>query len=217
MPLMEEYEEWRPVVGWEGFYEVSSLGRVRSLDRRFQTSDGGVRFYRGRLMEGKLTDYGYPEVKLSRPGQRVNRRVHRLVSEAFIPNPAGHPFVLHWDDEKTNNVVDNLRWGTQKDNVADTIRNGLHPGLNATHCRNGHPYTPDNTGTCSKGKRSCRECLKNSHERARVRRKKMPRVDLPEGDPRHGTPAGYFSGRCRCDACREAGKSYRRRKNVPMD
>jgi hypothetical protein len=108
-------ELWEPIAGWEGLYEVSTHGRVRSLDRPGR---------RGRILKpfGK-----YLAVTLNADGFQLDRSVHRIVAETFIPNPDDLPLVRHLDDDRSNNNVFNLEWGTQADNMADARRNGTRP------------------------------------------------------------------------------------------
>lgn len=161
---METTERWLPVVGYEGFYEVSDHGRVRSLDRVIPITRAGYKPHgqirRGRLL--KITGSGrYADrVSLSRePEPRSTGYVHMLVLEAFIgPRPEGM-WALHWDDDKRNNRLDNLRWGTPSDNNLDAVRNGRNHHANATHCPRGHEYTPENTWVRpSGGRRKCKAC-----------------------------------------------------------
>ena len=109
---MIEKEEWRPVVGYEGLYEVSNTGQVRSLDK-FDSL--GV-FWEGKLLS-KLKVRGYFMVKLRKDGIQKMCSVHRLVAQAFIPNPLDLPQVNHRDENKLNNRVDNLEWCTAKYNM----------------------------------------------------------------------------------------------------
>lgn len=107
-------EVWKPVVGFEDYYEVSNLGRIRSLDREIYSEKGSfMRFYRGRIL--KLTDKGngYLVVNLGR-GNR--RHVHRVVAEAFLPNNFNLPYINHKDENPKNNEVSNLEWCTAKYN-----------------------------------------------------------------------------------------------------
>uniref|UniRef100_A0AB39C660 HNH homing endonuclease n=1 Tax=Enterococcus phage PMBT56 TaxID=3229530 RepID=A0AB39C660_9CAUD len=107
-------EVWKPVVGFESHYEVSSLGRIRSLDREVYSEKGSfMRFHRGRIL--KLTDKGngYLVVNLGR-GNR--RHVHRVVAEAFLPNNFNLPCINHKDENPKNNKVSNLEWCTHKYN-----------------------------------------------------------------------------------------------------
>ena len=125
-------EEWRPVVGREGEYEVSSLGRVRSLDRVIWRRFGRRGPYAdmlikktlpGVLLKPQRDTAGYPRVSLrGRP-----RRISSIVAEAFIgPRPDG-AMVLHRNDEKSDNRAENLRYGDGLDNAADALRNGRTP------------------------------------------------------------------------------------------
>lgn len=103
-------EIWKEIKGFEGYYEVSDLGRVRRLDR-YDYGCGYARFYKGRILKNltyKTT--GYLHVQLCKSGTIVNKSVHRLVAEAFIPNPDNLPQVNHKDEDKSNNCVDNLEW-----------------------------------------------------------------------------------------------------------
>lgn len=123
-------EIWKPVVGYEGIYEVSDHGRVRSLDRiqvysRIDQYSGREltvhRLHRGRMLRPGRMTAGHLSVAL---GKGNSVCVHVLVLEAFVgPCPPGHES-LHRDDVPSNNVLDNLRWGTRSDNIRDAIRNG---------------------------------------------------------------------------------------------
>lgn len=119
-------EIWKDIEGYEGFYQVSNLGRVRSLDHTIHRTDGTTAFYRGRI----LTPVGRPylNVSLSKGPQLERPRIHRLVAEAFIPNPNGYDQVDHIDCDKTNNRVDNLRWCTHQENTRYAQENGLLTG-----------------------------------------------------------------------------------------
>ena len=110
-------EIWKPVVGYEGLYEVSNKGTVKSLDRFTKSGRGnGNRFISGKILKSALNKKGYPSVVLCKDGKMFTQRVHRLVAEAFIPNPDNLPVVNHKDEDKTNNCVDNLEWCTNKYN-----------------------------------------------------------------------------------------------------
>ena len=104
-------EIWRPVVGYEGLYEVSNIGRVRSLDRFY------YRLHKGKVLSPTKDRYGYLTVTLNCNGKSKTIKIHRLVAQAFLPNPDNLPQVNHKDEDKTNNNVDNLEWCTAKYNV----------------------------------------------------------------------------------------------------
>ena len=168
-------EEWRSVVGYEGIYEVSSLGRVRGVDRSvFQK--GATWNYKGQVLKPNVSRAGYPRVVLSKGNQTRTIQVHRLVAEAFIPNPDNLPFVRHWNDVKDDNSVGNLRWGTNSDNQLDSVRNGSHPKSRRTHCEWGHAFDEQNTSWTVNGVRKSRKC-RACHAQSERRRRARLRVD----------------------------------------
>ena len=117
-------ERWRPVVGFEGLYEVSDQGRVRGLDRLIAHPRGGVRRWPGRVLRACVMPHGYLEVSLCKDGTRTLRTVHSVVAEAFHgPAPAGHE-VAHENGRRADCRASNLSWKTRKDNHADKIRHG---------------------------------------------------------------------------------------------
>lgn len=111
-------ETWKDVIGYEGLYQVSDLGNVKSLN------------YKGKGYEQNLVTMvrkrdGYIEVGLCKDGKNQKKKVHRLVAEAFLPNPNGFPQVNHKDENKANNSADNLEWCTNQYNINYSV--GLHP------------------------------------------------------------------------------------------
>lgn len=117
-------EEWRPIAGFERDYEVSSLGRVRSLTRGVPHWRGGQRFIPGRLLLAHNVK-GYPRVNLRKAEQTRQAPVHRLVAEAFLPNPDSHPTVNHKDGNKENAAADNLEWASYSANNTHAFQAGL--------------------------------------------------------------------------------------------
>lgn len=125
-------EIWKNVKGYVGLYQVSNYGRVRSLDTKQVRSNGRVMCeftVKGQILNpyftGRTTrnSKGYLTVNL----KRKNKKVHRLVAEAFLENPNNYPMVNHKDGNTENNNVENLEWCTNLHNVRHAIKHGLKP------------------------------------------------------------------------------------------
>lgn len=118
---MPKIETWKAVVGYEGLYDVSDTGKVRSLERLTSAGRRGI----GRELRQYLLPCGYFEVLLSNDGKIKHKRVHRLVADAFCEKTDGRNEVNHIDGNKQNNSADNLEWVTRSENVKHAYRNGL--------------------------------------------------------------------------------------------
>ena len=105
-------ETWKAIAGYEGIYEVSDLGRVRSL-----------KYGKEKILKPGKNQGGYLHVVLCKDGQSKTITVHRLVADAFVPNPNNLETINHKDEVKTNNTVTNLEWMSQKDNLNYGTRN----------------------------------------------------------------------------------------------
>jgi hypothetical protein len=128
----KECEQWLPVRGWEGLYEVSDQGQVRSLDRWVVKRNGQRQVIAGRIKSLPKLKLGYPVVHLAKDGQTTTRTVHTVVLNTFVgPRPAGH-VACHNDGDPSNNRLANLRWDTQSNNLLDAIRHGTHSRFLAT-------------------------------------------------------------------------------------
>ena len=111
-------EIWKPVIGYEGLYEVSNLGRVRSVDRLVKYSNGQIHLHKGRILSpGLVHKSGYLQVGLCNNGKTKHKMVYRLVAEGFLPNIDNLPQVNHKDENPFNNCVENLEWCTIEYNI----------------------------------------------------------------------------------------------------
>ena len=128
-------EVFRPIEGYERLYEVSNMGRVRSL-----------KYGKKKILKPVMTKFGYLRVGLHKEGKQKLFFVHRLVTQAFIPNPEGLPQINHIDEDKTNNVVDNLEWCDHRYNMnyGTRIERSVQTGI-----RNG-TYDPELCGLTEK-------------------------------------------------------------------
>lgn len=110
-------EIWKDIQGYEGIYQVSSHGRVRSLDRIVERKGSSGNFFvKGRVLTQSDDTHGYMKVNLTKHDQKRTFKVHRLVAIHFLDNPNNLPCVNHKDENKLNNNVDNLEWCTKEYN-----------------------------------------------------------------------------------------------------
>lgn len=147
-------EEWRPVVGYEAAYEVSSLGRVRQN--------------KSKRLRRPATVRGYYRISLTRNGTKKSYDVHALVAAAFLgPRPEGLQ-VCHNNGVKTDLRVENLRYDTPRANSLDTVRHGGNVLANQTHCKQGHPFDAANTHLYKGRHRKCRACGRDRNRKRRA-------------------------------------------------
>lgn len=137
-------ETWRPLVGYEGLYEVSNYGRFRNSKRM-------------KLKKTTPDKFGYHQVRLSKDGIPATKLAHRLVLETFVgPCPDGME-TRHLDGDPANNKVNNLAWGTIEENRRDTVKHGNHPSQKKETCPRGHRLDEPNLDASSPHRR-CKAC-----------------------------------------------------------
>jgi len=152
-------ESWRAVVGYEGYYEVSDRGRVRSLERSFFDSIGRPRRFPGIEMSTPIGSGGYPSVYLKRSGSVLSTAVHRLVADAFLGAKEAGQEVCHKNGNKFDPRASNLRWGSRSSNILDEVKHGTHVNARKTHCPQGHEYAGENL-IRRRNSRECRACIR---------------------------------------------------------
>lgn len=185
--------EWRDIPGYPG-YRVSSDGRVRG--KRFPDRD---------LRPSANGNSTHLHVALFGPNGRREMRVHAAVALAFIgPKPDWAECIRHLNDVPTDNRVENLAYGTMRDNALDAVRNGVHNNTRKTHCSKGHPFDEANTLRLGR-RRQCAICAEERRIAYMEARRKPPRPPF-----KHGLRSSYNYRGCRCDECRAAVVDYKR-------
>ena len=123
---MEIQEIWKDIQGYEGLYQISNLGRVKSLERIIITSNNITKKISEKILKPCLRKNGYYSIVLQKNNKSKYYTIHRLVAKEFIPNPDNLPQVNHKDENKLNNNVDNLEWCTSKYNNNYGTHNERH-------------------------------------------------------------------------------------------
>lgn len=158
-------ENWLPVVGYEGLYEVSDLGNVRSVDRIVMRGDVEVR-RRGKVLSPLANADGYRRVTLCRGGGERQSKVHTLVLTAFRGDRPLGLMCCHGPGGQQDNRLENLRWDSGSANSQDAIRDGTHPTASKKKCKRGHKLVAPNLVGPALG-RMCKSC---SRARSNVNR-----------------------------------------------
>lgn len=134
-------ESWKDIQGYEGLYQVSNLGRIKSLERVVANNkNGGVRTVEEKILTPTDNGNGYKLVGLNKNRHRKNHYVHRLVAVAFVSNPTQAEYVNHIDYNRENNKANNLEWCTQKENIQHSIEHLRKPHRTSRQTNTGHKY-----------------------------------------------------------------------------
>lgn len=151
-------EVWKDVQGYEGLYQVSNLGRIKSLKRLVRSNKfGAERLLKERILHSTDNGNGYKIIGLRISGKRNNFYIHRLVATAFIENPHNFGYVNHIDHNTYNNTSNNLEWCTQKHNINHSRYRMMKP-KKATYSNTGIKYIYSRNG-------KYRVCVPNNPER----------------------------------------------------
>ena len=121
-------EKWKDIEGYEGLYQISNEGKIKSLGRIVDCNNGNnsIRFQAEIILKTSLVKNKYHRIRVCKDGKGNLMLVHRLVAMTFIPNPNNYPMVLHWDNNPSNNSVENLYWGNNQMNMQQMVRDGRH-------------------------------------------------------------------------------------------
>jgi hypothetical protein len=124
--VLSKLEVWKDIKDYEGIYQVSNFGNVKSLDREVAPNNRVPYWRKGKICKQSKSNLGYMTVGFTVNNVKVNKYVHRLVAETFITNWCNHPQVNHVDCDKTNNRMYNLEWCTNSQNQIHATKNGLN-------------------------------------------------------------------------------------------
>ena len=151
-------EIWKDILGYEGIYQVSNLGNVKSLDRDYIAGSGSIIHRNEHFIKPSKNTKGYLIVRLFKNGKSRTMLVHRLVAEAFIPNPDNKPQVDHINGDKKLNVVSNLRWATNEENCRNPNT------IWKTHRLHTEEWK-QRMSTLKKGKAPSKQCLEEARKK----------------------------------------------------
>ena len=108
---------YKAIKGYEGIYEINELGKIRSIDRIVECKDGSIRKYNGKELKPSMYKGGYSNIQLCKNGISKTWGVHRLVAEAFLPNPNNLPEVHHKNHDTNDNRIQNLKWVSKDEQI----------------------------------------------------------------------------------------------------
>jgi hypothetical protein len=149
-------EIWKFIPEYEGYYQVSNLGNFKSVDRIIKYKQNGTRLYHGKYLLTETTKDNYQRITLMKDSIKKRYMAHRLVAITFIVNTENKPFINHIDGNKSNNIVSNLEWCTESENIRHADRTGLRNML-----KNSNPSNSKKIQCIETGKifNSCNKAL----------------------------------------------------------
>lgn len=168
---MKNEEIWKDVVGYEGYYQVSSIGRLRSIDVLSKNKNGVIWKRSGVEIKPQFNRYGYYSYTMYKDGLRGRILAHRLVAMMFVPNPDNKPCIDHINTVKTDNRVENLKWVTPKENSNNALTKSK-----ISKAKTGRKLPPHQIlamSLCRKGVKPSRQCYE-----ARLKTSRVPVVQL---------------------------------------
>lgn len=160
-------EIWKDVVGYEGYYMISNIGRVKTVSRLKRSKRNGVSPVKEYIRPPRVDKYGYHVITLCVDSKSKTFKIHRLVGIAFIPNPDNKPQINHKDGNKSNNHIDNLEWVTGLENQQHAQKMGLFNDLYTRKSKN--VLQVDLNNNIISVWRSASECGRHGFKREQVR------------------------------------------------
>lgn len=162
MPQTSTTEQWAPIPGYEGLYEVSDHGQVRSLPRTATRKNGVTQQVKGRTLKVAIRADGHAQCSLWKENHGKTHKVHRLVAAAFVPGQRDGVEVCHNNGQDADNRAENLRWDTRSSNMLDRQKHGTDHKRNRTHCPYGHEHIAENNANHQRvlGHRQCLACCR---------------------------------------------------------
>lgn len=195
--MKQSTEVWKPVVGYEGLYEVSDQGRVKTVARTVIRSNGRTHHVRETIRKTSIMPKGHISVRLIRDGVNSTHTVHSLVLTAFVGDRPEGAVTRHLNGVPHDNRLENLSWGTGSENQYDAVRHGHHHLASKSHCKREHRLAAPNLLKSPEGRRVCRACSRERDDSARSGRpfsaaKAWARYeDILAGRVRHKSENGF--------------------------
>lgn len=175
-PTLFDAEIWKPIPGYEGYYEISNHGKVKSLARIVPRRNGTYHSVPERILKQTADHNGHFYFTAVKNAKRERMYTQRVVLICFVGPPPIVADACHNDGDPSNNHITNLRWDSRSGNVRDMVKHGSHNNARKTHCKWGHEFSPENTQLRKDGKgRSCVKCARRRMDAFKSRSKAAAR------------------------------------------